>query len=403
MLFRSELDPRDPARVGRREHDGRQYNTQVLRRWVLFPLRSGRFDLDPWILRVLVETQTRSFFGMTRRQVVLRRTNSIVIDVMDFPVTGQPTDFAGLCGRFDIQAELDKTTTATGEAATVRLTVRGEGNLRGIPEQKMAEVPGCKIYTPKISESIRLVNGTLRGSRTWEYVVIPLEPGVFEMSIPRLVYFDPGARTYRIASSPALRLSAKGERVAGTGLGNAGGFGMPVEMKGRDIRHIHSGPELDRRPSGRFYRRPWFPAAFGIIVLVTLGAIAVDERRRYLQRDKHGWERSRAAVRARRELRTCARIGRKGYSADLFAGVHRLLQNYLQARFGINSIELTGTRLRQVLAEHNVSETATTDLLGILQLCESCRYAPSAAPALKHGELLGRVERLLRVLDGGSS
>ncbi|HOB52082.1 MAG TPA: BatD family protein [Acidobacteriota bacterium] len=396
-----ELDPRDTSRVGRREHNGRAYNTQVLRRWVLFPLRSGRFDVDPWILRVLVETPTQSFFGMTRRQVVLRRTNSITINVMDFPVVGRPAAFNGLCGRFDIRAGLDKSAVATGEAATVRLIVQGEGNLRSIPEQKLMEIPGCKIYAPKVQDNIRLEGGTLRGSRTWEFVVIPLEAGMFELSIPELSYFDPGSQTFRSVNSPAMKLNATGDRVTGTGAGNIGGFNMPIEMKGRDIRHIHTGSMLEQKPPERLYRRPWFLAIFGLLVLVTLGAVAIDERRRYLQRDQRSWTRSRAAVQARRDLRACAALGRKGFSAELFDGVYRLLQNYLQARFGINNLELTGVRLRQVLSSHQISETATADLLDILQQCERYRYAPTVAETVLPQELLARLERLLRVMEGG--
>jgi len=395
-----DLDPRDPSRVGRRELDGRAYNTQVLRRWVLFPLRPGRFDVDPWILRVLVETPTRSFFGMTRRQVVLRRTNSISINVRDFPSAGRPAVFNGLCGRYDIRAGLDKSAVATGEAATVRLTVQGEGNLRSIPEQRLMKIPGCKIYAPKVQDNIRLEGGTLRGSRTWEFVVIPLESGVFELTVPELAYFEPGSQSFRSVSPPAMRLSATGDRVAGTGAGNIGGINMPIEIKGRDIRHIHTGPELEQTPPERLYRRPWFLAIFGVLVLVTLGAVAVDERRRYLQRDRRSWARSRAAVQARRDLRACSALGRKGLSADLFAGVYRLLQNYLQARFGVNSLELTGARLRQVLSAHQVGETATADLLDIMQQCERYRYAPAVAETFLPEELLARLERLLRVMEG---
>ena len=396
-----ELDPRDPSRVSRRDHDGRQYNTQVLRRWVLFPLRTGRFEVDPWILRILVETPTRSFFEMTRRQVVLRRTNTVAISVADFPSAGRPAAFTGLCGRYEIQAGLDKSAVATGEAATVRLTVRGEGNLRSIPEQKLMEIPGCKIYAPKVQDSIRLEGGTLRGNRTWEFVVIPLEAGAFELAVPELSYFDPESRSFRSVTPPAMRLNATGERITGAGAGTSGGFTKPIEMKGRDIRHIHTGPELEQLPSGRLYRRPWFLAMLGVLILVTLGAVAIDERRRYLQRDQRSWARSRAAVQARRDLRACSALGRKGLSAELFTRIYRLLQNYLRARFGVNSLELTGIRLRQILEVHQVGETATAELLDILQQCEHHRYAPAVAVSFLPEELLVRVERLLRVMEGG--
>jgi hypothetical protein len=395
-----DLDPRDPGRVGRRELNGRPYNTQVLRRWVLFPLRAGQFDLEPWTLRILVEASSRSFFGMPRRQVVLRRTNPVSVEVMDFPEAGRPPGFSGFCGRIVLEAELGKAEVSTGEGTNLRLTIRGDGNLRSIPDLKLADIPGCKVYAPKLRDEIRLSGGTLRGSRTWEHVVVPLEAGRFTIPAARVAYFDPQARAYRTLTTPNLTLSAAGERVAGGTAGISGGSSVPLELKGRDIQHIRMGPELDRRPAERAYRQPLFWAVFGMIFVGMMIAVIFDERRRRLRRDLRRWARSRAAQEARRRLRRCTKLGRAGFSTDFLAALSRLLEDYVRARFGVSTIELTGVRLRQLLAEKGISESTIEDLLSLLQVCESYRYVPAAVKASDPDELLRQVDELIRSIEG---
>jgi hypothetical protein len=383
----------------RRTVDGREYYAQPLRRWVLFPMRAGAYPIEPWILKFMVVVSSRSFFGFDRRTVVMRRTEPLTIQVDDFPAAGRPADFTGLCGRFDLTASLDKPTVAAGEGATFRVTVRGEGNLRSVQELRLPPISGAKVYTPKTQDDVRLEGGTLRGSRTWEYVLIPLQEGRLEMPILRLSYFDPAARQYRTLATPRLTLAATPGTVD-AGVLAAGPAAVPLSLKGRDIRYIATGADLAGAAGPPIHRRPWFYPAFILLFGLAAGLAAVDERRRRLRRDTRSWARSRAALRARKELKACARLGRTGFSETFFQSLDRLLQSYLEGRFGLSRIELTGTHLRQVLADAGVEPAAVDELVALRQLCESSRYAPSARTDADPAALLERARRLIARLEG---
>ena len=388
---------RPPAE--RRTVNGREYFAQPLRRWVLFPMRAGAFPVEPWILKLMVEVPTRSFFMMNRRTVLLRRTEPLAIQVDDFPAAGRPADFSGLCGIFTLESSLDKTRVAAGEGANLRVTVRGQGNLRSVPDLPLPEVPRAKVYTPKTRDDVALANGTLRGSRTWEYVVIPLKEGRLELPALRLSFFNPATREYRSLSTPVLALDVTPGTVD-TGALAAGAAGLPLSLKGRDIRYIATGPTLYRTAGEPVHRRPWFYPAFGALFLAAAAFAAVDERRRRQRRDTRSWARSQAALQARRKLKACAKLGRKGFSEPFFQALDRLLQNYLEGRFGLNRIELTGTRLRQVLAEAGVDAAVIDELAALRELCEGSRYAPTALAQSDPAALLERARLLIARLEG---
>jgi hypothetical protein len=388
---------RPPAE--RRTVNGRDYFAQPLRRWVLFPTRAGAFPIEPWILKLMVEVPTRSFFMMNRRTVLLRRTEPLAVQVDDFPAAGRPADFSGLCGIFTLESSLDKTRVAAGEGANLVVTVRGQGNLRSVPDLPLPEVPRAKVYTPKTRDDVALANGTLRGSRTWEYVVIPLQAGRLELPPLSLSFFNPATREYRSLSTPVLALDVTPGTVD-TGALAAGAAGMPLSLKGQDIRYIATGSSLYRAAGVPVHRRPWFYPAFGALFLAAAAFAAVDERRRRQRRDTRSWARSRAALQARRELKACSRLGRKGFSEPFFQALDRLLQAYLEGRFGLSRIELTGTRLRQVLAEAGVDAAVVDELVALRELCEGSRYAPTALAQSDPAALLERARLLIARLEG---
>ena len=394
---------KNPPQQSRRQLDGQVYYAQTVRQWVLFPMTAGTRQLDPWSVKLLVQAAARSFFSFDRRQVVIRRTNPVSIEVLDFPAAGRPAEFNGLCGRFEFTAAVDKQKVPAGEGVNLKVTLSGEGNLRSLSELPPLELDRCKVYTPKTREDIRLAGGTLRGSRAWEFILVPLEPGTLRVPALPLAYFDPAAGAYRRLASPPLSVEVAGQAVDGAVPLSPAGVALPLELKGRDIRYIATGASLWRTRKLPVYRQPWFGAAFAGILLATLAVGAWDERRRRLRHDAREWARSRAAVQARRALKGCARLGRKGFSDAFFQELYRILQDYLESRYGLNRIALTGAGLRQSLAGAGLPEEPVEGLIQLYQLCESHRYAPAALAQQDPETVLATVRQVLEQLERGQS
>jgi len=396
-------DAQNRPQQSRRQLDGQTYYAQVVRQWVLFPMSAGTRQLEPWSVKLMVQAPSRSFFQFDRRQVVIRRTNPAAVEVLDFPAAGRPADFTGLCGRFEFTATLDKQKVPAGEGVNLKVSLSGEGNLRSLSELALPPIDRCKVYTPKTREDIRLAGGNLRGSRTWEYVLVPLEPGAIQVPSLPLVYFDPSTGAYRRLASPALSLEVVGQAVEGAVPLGPVGVSLPLELKGRDIRYIVTGSSLWRPRETPVYRQGWFLAAFAGTLLATLAAGIWDERRRRQRSDAREWARSRAAVQARQALKGCARLGRNGFSAEFGQELYRILQDYLESRYGLNRIALTGAQLRQTLAEAGLPEAPVEGLIQLFLLCESHRYAPAALQQQDPETVLARVRQLLGELERGQS
>jgi hypothetical protein len=243
------------------EIDGRRYGRVVLLQKALFPLRPGRHELEPTRMDLTLRLFERRFFGppISRPERAELETEVKAVDVQPLPVP--PPGFAGAVGRLEMAARLEPRELRLGEAATLTVTLSGEGNLHGVQEPQVETPAGLTVFPPQQGSQDHIVGTTIRGARTWSFVVVPDRAGRYTVETPEIVYFDPGRREYRVATAPAMELTARPKVAVGDS-----GSGEP-----HGIRAAAFGTA--GRSSGRDWTRllPWlFALPWGLALVVTL-------------------------------------------------------------------------------------------------------------------------------------
>lgn len=187
--------------------DGESYRRFPILRKLLFPTRAGPLEIPPATFRIGLAS--RGFFD--RGGAVERSTSPVTVTVEPLPdVPG----FSGAVGRFDASATLDRDTLPLGDAAVLRLRVEGSGNLKWIDRPPDVAVPGAKVYPPQVKSNLRVTPQGIRGSRTWEFVVVPETGGSLEVPSVAFLYFDPKAQKVVAAETQPLPLRVEGGTVA---------------------------------------------------------------------------------------------------------------------------------------------------------------------------------------------
>ncbi|MFP5288749.1 MAG: BatD family protein, partial [Thermoanaerobaculia bacterium] len=190
------------------EVEGKRYGRVVLLQRALFPLRPGRHQIQATEFDLLVRTIDRRLFGppTTSSEQLHLKTPAMPLDVQPLPPA--PPGFTGAVGRISLAASVEPAELRLGEAATLTLTLSGEGNLQGLPEPPMPRVEGLKVLPPQKEGEDGISGTTIRGSRTWSYPVIPERAGAYRLEVPALPYFDPTAKRYETAKVEPVRLTA---------------------------------------------------------------------------------------------------------------------------------------------------------------------------------------------------
>ena len=138
-------------------YNGRNYQTAVLYRALLFPQRSGELVIEPAqfeaILRVQNRAQVRSifddFFGSyttVSKQLVAPK---VTIHVASLPA-GKPAGFSGGVGQFSINSTISSTNLQANEAVTLKLTVQGTGNMKLLKTLAVDWPEGFEVQEPKL-------------------------------------------------------------------------------------------------------------------------------------------------------------------------------------------------------------------------------------------------------------
>ncbi len=130
--------------------NGRTYNVALLFKKALFPLAPGKLTVTP----MEAEVSQVDFFGSAVRAKRLK-TEPLVIEALPLPKTGEPAGFdPANVGKYEISASVDRPGVAVGDAVTLKVAVKGAGNVRNVKPPVLPPLAGWKTYEPKVDVAV---------------------------------------------------------------------------------------------------------------------------------------------------------------------------------------------------------------------------------------------------------
>ncbi|HYG61086.1 MAG TPA: BatD family protein, partial [Thermoanaerobaculia bacterium] len=326
------------------------------------------------------------FFGppLSRSEQLLLRTDPKAVEVRPLPPA--PPGFGGAVGDLSLAAQLEPREVRLGEAATLTLTLAGEGNLQAVQPPPVAPAPGVEVLPPQQHGEEKMQGTEIHGSRTWSFVVIPGRTGRHELQVPPVSFFDPETGQYRTASVAPVELttlprapqpgsgepSLHGIRSASFA-GSAGGAAGGLVTRWRDLL-------------------PWlFSLPWALALLVVLA------RRRTMPAATAGEEAADPSAEARLQQRL-GEARTEARPRQAAAQIEEAWREFLAARWDI-PCATHSARWSAMLEERGADPEAARELVQLVDDLHYLRYAPqlSSTDTLR-GEALDRCRRLVRRL-----
>jgi hypothetical protein len=384
--------PSGPLGWDRAEVKGRSYQAALLLKRALFPLKSGRLTVTP--LEAEVTTLQSAFYPSGS---VVRGSRPVMVEVKPLPASGRPDGFEPTnVGRFELEAGVDRDKIKADESLTLKVTVRGEGNIRNVRLRKLDRVTGFRVYEPATSERVEHTSDGVRGERVYTYLLQPELGGDLVLPAVSLAYFDPRERHYGLARSNPIAVHVEGDPRQ---LLQAKNVQSNENILGSRLRLLRNKHHLSSRLGERILRGPILVAALAVPPGLMLTLLAGNALRAVLRRETEGRKRRRARAAARRRLRTAEGYIKAQRPADFFAECVRSIYEHLEFRLGVKCEALTLVELRQLLLRRGVDEQLATQLVDELESSDFARFAPSASGAAEMREALRRVRGLLVAIE----
>lgn len=184
--------------------------------------------------------------GRPRRPLIVRSA-PLNVSVRPLP-GGAPEGFSGAVGAFATRWTADRGSTARDVPITVRLDVRGSGNLPLIRPPEL-EHPDFEVFASTVDDSLSGAGGTTPGRKRFQWTVLPRRQGRLSLPSPAFAWFNPGTGRYEESTAGTLIFEVGPALFAS---GTAEGF--PVAFAERPLEPGARGPE------------PWAYAIAGLLL-----------------------------------------------------------------------------------------------------------------------------------------
>lgn len=377
----------DPVMV-----NGRQFKEGILRKEVLFPEKSGEFELEPYDMSV---NAGGSFFSAGQRISVT--SNRPKLDVKPLP-SGAPASFSGGVGEFEFELTTDKTELPVNEPITMKIKVSGKGNLKLIDIPAPGFPSDFEVYDPEIENKVSVKSSGVSGSRTLEYLIIPRHPGQYDLGVLEFSYFDPSSERYITHRSDSIIIDVLREDGTSAGPAEFEPVKTEVAVIAEDIRHLKAGHHLVAQADGGFLNMGYLLGLLGPGLLFFLLLFA---KRRYesSRKDESVVKERSASKMAMKRISAAKEALSAADDQAFYAEIQKAIYGYLADKMQMPTLEMEQTQIKQKLIERGYEEETVASFDELIERCLLARYAPVSD--VPREEILKDTETLIRALDKG--
>ena len=205
--------------------DGREYNTYTMRKVQLYPLQSGKFDLDAmqsdntiyFIKDAYAKQQEGNEEAMldnfsasaipanavTTEHVTLS-SKPVSITVKELPTKNKPVSFKGAVGDFTINAYVEKNNFTTDDAGKLIISVSGAGNMTLLNAPEISWPNGVDGFEPKTTDGLNKITVPISGTKVFQYQFTISKAGNYILPAVDFSFFDIKSGNYKTLSTKPI-------------------------------------------------------------------------------------------------------------------------------------------------------------------------------------------------------
>lgn len=362
--------------------NGQQYITQILRRIVVFPSKSGTINIDPAIIEIGVSsTQGHGLFNPFSVVSYTLQSPETKLNVRD--LDSAPNDYAGVVGKYTMMAHANKNTITSDNVLELTIRVQGEGDIKQVPPPSLGiDKKYFEEFKPTINEEVREGFGLLGGLKEFQYVLTPRATGDFAIQ-PKFVYFDSHQKRFVTIDTTIFIKVTKGSIPLPT---KAERDAMKEEIVIDEQEENEEKPLEFNAPltTAQFVSKNASPFLGSIVFWIlsvlpfcALGVFFVWKKKEEEKENIPAPERKRnnASSEAAIRLQNAKKELEQGRSKEFYSEISKALLGFVSDKFNIPLVDLTKENMRQKLIAQNIDNQKIDTLVSILQNCEMAVFA----------------------------
>ena len=361
---------------------GEDYRYVILKKVVLYPQKTGKLKLEPYVINLNIDVQT-SRYDIFGNRIVRKVQQSItsstrIVNVKPLPEEGKPADFKGAVGDFNFSVTASKSSLDAGESLQAKVRVSGKGNLKLFELPKITVPSSLEVYEPEHKENVRTNLAGMQGEILDVYTIVPQYKGKYPLPEVSFSYFDPKAKTYKRLTSEQLVIDVvNGPSSVNTDTASNNTVNtnkQAVTTNSSTFSFIKTNATWISKKEQSFFLSNIFWLLFLLPFLLIPLAIFVRRNQEKRNADIVGNKRRKADRLAKKYLSDAKKaLGKK---EAFYIALEKAFHNYLKAKLHIETSDFNKEKIQSLLTERNVDLTVVSEFISILENCELARYTP---------------------------
>ena len=385
-----------PVKMGK--YNGENYRYIVLQKALLIPTKTGKLSVDPMRMDIVIGVPSgrADFFGNAITKNIRREFASTkkIIRPKTLPLEGKPANFAGAVGDFNFSVALSKDILKANETSQVQVKISGKGNLK-LFELPTVETPAeLEMYQPERKERVRVNASGLSGAVTDTYTVVPLYKGKYKIPSISFSYFNPKEKKYKTIATEDFFVDVQEGKELIT-VDTSFVIKQEVVSTGKNFRYIATKTNFVTAKKIDFFKSNLFYVLFLLPLIAIPIGVFIGKKNEERSNDIMGNKARKAEKLAKKYLSKAQKqLGKK---EEFYEALERALHNYLKAKLGVETAEISKERITEILKGKNVNAAAIHQFIEVLKNSDFARYTPFTATEMK--EEFERAKAVIVQLD----
>ena len=242
-----------------------------------------------------------------------------------------------------------------------------------VEEPIIAFPPTLEVFDARVDDAVRRDRNGIRGSRIFDYLMIPRSGGTITIPEMGFSYFDPDQQRYIARNAGPFELNVSGEEFPeGQQLQH-----QDVSLFTDEIRFIQTQAVNWRIKGMMFYKSRAFYVLLVSPVIILIIVLILYRRSLQLRNDRVAMRTRKAEKLARKRLKHAHKLMLAGNNQAFFDEIFRTLWGYVSDRLNIPVAQLNKQNVATAFRNKKVSDHLADEFLDSLSECEYARFAPA--------------------------
>ena len=386
-----------PVKMGK--YNGENYRYIVLQKALLVPTKTGKLNIDPMKMNIVIGVPTgrADFFGNAITRNITKEFASAKKTILpkSLPLEGKPMDFAGAVGDFKFNVTLSKEVLKANESSQIKVMVSGKGNLKLFELPEITTPVELEKYQPERKEKVRVNSSGISGSVSDLYTVVPQYKGKYKIPNISFSYFNPKEKKYHTILAEDFFVNVLEGKELKPIVNSSTVLKQNVVSTGKNFRYIQTKSNFKPKNINDLFKSNLFYVLLLLPLLTIPIVILIAKRNDKKNSDLIGNKLRKAERLAKKYLSEAKKqLGKK---EAFYEALERALHNYLKAKLGIETADISGDKITEILKNKNINSTTINEFVEVLKQSDFARYTPISNSEMK--EEFERAKQVIVELD----